>query len=193
MRPPIFDFGDYADKFQKDIWGLTGHVYEGCKVLDIGANRGLVTAFCAVNGAFVTSYEPHPVAYESLLETIQKNHIENQVRAINAAIWTHTGTAKFDQTIQAAVHYMNSIISERSPHDYFTDPITAREQETRTVSFAEAIGQDIWDVVKIDIEGAEFPILLGCPESVFDHIRFLTLETHPERGTERSDLLDRLG
>ena len=193
MKPPLFDFGDYADQFQGDIWGLTPHFHAGCRVLDIGANRGLVTAFCAVNGAFVTAYEVHPDAYKSLLQAIKINQVEHLVQTVNVGVWTHTGTARFDRTIQSAVHYANSIISERSPHDYFTDPITAREQIAPTVSFKEAIGEDIWDIVKMDIEGAEYPILLECPESVFDHIRFLTVETHPYLGTEREDLLDRLG
>src|SRR4029077_9926518 len=182
MKSPIFDFGDYADQFQGDIWGLTKHFYPGCRVLDIGANRGLVTAFCAVNGAFVTAYEPHPVAFESLQSTIIRNQITEQVALINAAVWTYTGTAKFDRTLPTAVHYMNSIISDRSPHDYFTDLITIREQETQTVSFEQAIGNQIWDIVKIDIEGAEYPVLLECPSHVFESIRFLTVETHPSRG-----------
>lgn len=190
MVAPNFDWGDYADTFRGDIWGITPHFFPGCKVLDIGANRGIFTAFCGVNGANVTAYEVHEDAYNSLLKTIRLNQL--QVTAINKGVWTYTGMAAFDMTDPAAVHYTNSLITARTNRNYFT-PLSSRYEVGRpVVSFEEVIGGDTWDIVKMDIEGAEYPILLECPESVFDHIKFFTLETHLSKPGEDVLLRERL-
>jgi FkbM family methyltransferase len=170
-----------ADVFRSDIWGIAGHFFPGCRVLDIGANRGMVTAYCAVNGGIVTAYEPHPLAFESLLETIALNEIESRVTPINSAVWTFTGEIEID--FSKAGDYLNGTVSGISPRQKDPERNTLN-QKTQCVSFEQAVGDTNWDIVKMDIEGAEYPILHNCPESVFDHIKFFTIELHDNRTDE---------
>jgi FkbM family methyltransferase len=178
---PKWSFSDIeASLWQGDTWGVQNHIREGCKVLDFGANNGLVTALCAVNGAVVTAYEPHPRGYELLLETIRLNEIESRVLAIKAAVWTYTGFLKMNLSVPHgtdSTKYFTSGVTEmcESPN-----PNNILGYEVKCVSFDEAIGETEWDIVKMDVEGAEYPILLNCSDSIFDRIRFLTIEMHPD-------------
>ena len=193
MKIPKWPFrNDEADPFQGDLWGAGPHLCEECEVLDIGANRGIFTAWCALNGAFVTAYEPHPKAFQSLQQVIQLNEIDYHVRAIQAAISTYTGATKLDMS--TGPYFNSAAPSERSlrnqdpEHNIFGVQVPC-------VSFADAVGKTFWDVVKMDVEGAEFPILLECPDSVFDHIGFLTVELHSRDdvvGPEHGQLKKRL-
>ena len=176
MKTPLWPFSnEEADPFQGDLWGVTPYLREGCMIMDVGANRGIFTSWCALNGAYVTAYEPHPKAFQSLLEVVKLNKIDHQVFPVEAAISTHTGVMKLDMSTGS---YFNSAQpSERSlrnqdpEHNIFGVVVNC-------VSFTNAVGSTFWDVVKMDVEGAEFPILLGCPDSVFDQISFLTVELH---------------
>lgn len=191
MNLPKWPFStDEADPFQGDLWGITPHLYSGCTVLDIGANRGLVTSWCAINGACVTAYEPHPKAFQSLLEVIQLNRL--QAQAFEAAISTHTGTTKLDMStgpyFNSAQPSKTSLRNNDPEHNIFG-------VEVSCVSLADAIGTTVWDIVKMDIEGQEYPVLLTCPDSVFTQIRYLTVELHSVNDVitpERNQLISRL-
>ena len=193
LTAPKWDFNKYqADLFQGDIWGVSEHFHVGCNVLDIGANRGLFTAFCGVNGAHITAYEPHPEAYKSLVRTIQLNGIENQVSAIEAAVWIYSGTTKLDIS---TTPYANSTISDgiSNRNNYPEENVLGYEVPCITLS--DAIANNKWDIVKMDIEGAEFPVLLNCPDLVLSHIKFLTVELHHKNdvvGVEYTQLLEKL-
>jgi hypothetical protein len=51
-----------------------------------GANIGIFTMLCALNGEHVVAYEPNLAAYNMMLETIRRNKLEGSVIPICAAI-----------------------------------------------------------------------------------------------------------
>lgn len=55
------------------------------------------------------------------------------------------------------------------------DPIIAITLET----LVRVVGRDI-DMVKMDIESAEVPVLFGCPDEVFDHVKNFTIAAYHE-------------
>jgi 2-polyprenyl-3-methyl-5-hydroxy-6-metoxy-1,4-benzoquinol methylase len=65
--------------------------FPGARVMDIGANVGLLTAYWALNGCQVTAYEADPETCKIMAEHCQKLG----VNAVNAAIWTHQGEISF--------------------------------------------------------------------------------------------------
>src|SRR5260370_33931699 len=108
MKLPVFQTPDQfiEEELRQNIWRVNPK--PGDWVMDIGANKGGVTALCALNGASVVAYEPNPIAFELLEETIKLNHIEKQVTAIPAAVHTKTGTTKMTynriKSVEKRVH-----------------------------------------------------------------------------------------
>lgn len=164
----------------------------GAKVMDIGANAGILTAYWAIHGADVTAYEADPVTYKLLTDMLAKNHL--QANVIHAAVWTHTGTVSYsghgnrwddregrNGAIQVPEHdaFVGNLGSEP---DMVTVPC---------VSLTEALGDCVWDAVKMDIEGAEFELLmLTDTQTLQDRIRYMHLEFHS--GWASDDLYRRL-
>lgn len=147
----------------------------GDLVMDIGANRGIVTLMCALRGAYVVAYEPQPTAFRILKDTINRNGLEERVQAVNAAISTSTGSVRFQYSHMIEKEAM--VVNGRTAL-LTLNPLSDILCYVDAVSFEDAIGDKEWDIVKIDIEGFEFELLLKCPECVFGQIKYLTLELH---------------
>jgi FkbM family methyltransferase len=149
---------------------------KGDKVLDIGANIGIFTALCALNGAEVTAYEPNKEAGEVLLETVRRNHLKHLVTVIPMPVWT-TGSCQY---------FPGKMTPEQNPEMTWTSyngaVLTPEPREGELVPampFSWAVSYEpSWDCVKIDIEGAEFPILLEAKDETLRKIKFLTVELH---------------
>jgi FkbM family methyltransferase len=156
--------------------------FKGAKVLDFGANVGILTAYWAANGAEVTSYEADPRTYYMLMGMLA--HTGLKVNAINSAIWTHNGTVTFKGSehqdnvrvcrtgaIQDSVYGAQICLQcDYSKLDSIIVPC---------VTLTEALGNIVWDFVKIDIEGAEYEVLAGTTSEVLhNHIKCMNLELH---------------
>lgn len=152
----------------------------GSRVMDIGANAGIYSAFCAANGADVTAYEPYPAIFSLLSEMVDRANLLDHLTAINAAIWTHTGKCPYIGTTSsldgACEVYNGGLQTEGNqwiPEDFqIADSINC-------VSFEDAIGDVHWDCIKMDIEGAEFEVLLRTPEKSLRLVHFMYVEFHP--------------
>lgn len=154
--------------------------FTGARVMDIGANAGILTAYWAIHGADVTAYEADPVTHKLLTNMLTKNSLKANV--IHAAVWTHTGEVLYaghgnqwddrggrNGAIQVPIHdgFVGNLGSE-------TDTVTVP-----CISLVDALGDVIWDAVKIDIEGAEFELLMSVEDQVLrDRIRYMHLEFH---------------
>lgn len=139
----------------------------GAKVMDIGANVGIYSAFCAANGADVTAYEPHPHAFAQLMAMIKNTGLP--IKAINKAVFTFTGLCPFAYHVNPdpMCTWYNGGVN-------FKDGV-----EVPCLSFRRAIGDTSWDCVKMDIEGAEFDLLLNASLETLRKIKFMYLELHP--------------
>lgn len=151
--------------------------FPGAQVMDVGANVGVWTALCAVEGAEVTAYEADPVTYAVLTEMLARTNL--QVMAINKAIWTHNGECPF-----RGYEKGNDV---RLRNGNVLREIAAWMVRVPCLTFEEALGDKVWDCIKVDIEGAEFEILASTPLDVLrDHIRYMALEIHHEWTPERA-------
>ncbi len=176
VRRENFDFDDpwMMEQIFKNQWGFKG--FPGARVLDIGANKGVFTALCALNGAYVTAFEPNPIAFKILLDTITRNGIEKYVRPVQAAITTFNGSVWIEGTTvleKEGQFARGKTVNSRtcSVGEKGTTLVTA-------LSLADAIGNQDWDCVKCDIEGHEFELFLAVPENVLRQIKLLSLEIH---------------
>ncbi len=125
----------------------------GDTFVDVGANVGYFTLLAARavgEEGRVFAFEPDPDNFELLARNIELNHLTNVV-PVQRAVSDRCGPAQL-------------YLSERNKGDHRIFPAGERRDsiEVLTVSLDSYLGDepDV-DVVKIDTQGAEVPVLLG--------------------------------
>jgi FkbM family methyltransferase len=170
--------------------------YVDAQVMDIGANAGIVSAWCALYGATVTAYEADPVTADLVRNMAASTGLSDRLTIINAAIWSHDGTVPYhgngwdtaqdgrgrNGAIQVVGGGVNST-GDMTPGLFRgnTPVITPDVPRVPCVKLSTALSKgvyDRWDFVKMDIEGAEFQVLLSTPDHCLACIDFLQIEFH---------------
>jgi FkbM family methyltransferase len=142
---------------------------EGMTVVDVGANIGYYTLLAAKlvgDKGRVFAFEPEPQNYTLLTRNIELNKCKN-VTAIRKAVSSKIGTADLFINTEAGAH---GFLAER------TGIIGVTTVET--VSLDEYFKKREYptDVIKIDVEGAELPVLSGMKNVIKknDNLRIFT-------------------
>jgi FkbM family methyltransferase len=158
----VFYRGDYRPP--AEVLAALG---EPQAILDLGGNIGLFGAFAAPRWpkAQMTAYEPDPDNADVLARTVAANALGGRWRLVRAA----AGATDRDVDL-AAGRAMESFIP--APGE---DPAGATIRVPMRDVLAEMAAADL---VKIDIEGGEWEILLD-PRFLADPPRTLVLEYHP--------------
>jgi FkbM family methyltransferase len=162
---PAYDFIRNPESVE-DLLFINGPYFKpfkGARVLDIGANVGILTAYWALKGATVTAYEPDPVSYQKLANLIFD--LDLDVYAFNKAIWTYDGTVNFKgykHQEEGRVSYQGYIQGDGHP--------------VRCTTLTDALGDGVWDFVKIDIEGAEYEAVNMA--ALKGHAKLVHVELH---------------
>ncbi len=145
-------------------------VEPGSVVYDIGANVGyfsLLASVLAGPKGQVTAFEPLPRNIRYLMRHVQINHLEN-VRVIEAAVSDHDGDAAFNLGPSSAMGHLAS----------------EGELKVRMVSLDVLLAEgqlDPPDVIKLDVEGAEYAALRGGQSLLEAHRPLLFLDTHDRK------------
>jgi len=152
----------------------------GMRVMDVGAHKGYFSIFCAVQGAIVTAYEPHPTTFPELTANIALNSMEYMVVPNKVAIWSDSAVLR--------LHQNPGNPGGSNVHREGCECVGACKDlplvDVPAVSFASALGTREWDIVKLDCEGAEYEFLLKTPDESLSLIRYLTMEVHDWSGVE---------
>lgn len=176
LIPASPDMDAVTEIWHQDVYKLPEHFHT---VLDIGAHKGIFSVFCALRGAEVQAYEPHPRSYQTLSQNIAQNSLADRVHLHPLAVWSSPRTLQLHDTPgqnrgSCSVYHDNGVVCNNALCD-----------DTYTV-----VGEDFdaiihnlpaWDVVKMDCEGAEFDILLSATPAALRKIRYLTMEVHHGR------------
>jgi FkbM family methyltransferase len=156
----------------------------GARCMDVGANVGIVSAYLALQGCQVRAYEADPETFTALFGMLTRTGLLQNVDAVQAAIWTHTGVIPFEgrgyQSESAeGRNGAVQVVSNTTPGEPRgnTEDIK-RSPLVPCISFAHALADERWDFVKMDIEGAEFEVLLRTPLNALARIGFLQVEFH---------------
>jgi FkbM family methyltransferase len=152
------------------------------RVVDLGANIGLFGVYIrrAFPGARVTAVEPHPANVEVLRRTVAAND-EDEWRLVEACAAVRDGTVPF-----TIAEVTDSRIGERGDASI----------EVPAVDVFGLLGEV--DLLKIDIEGGEWPILED-PRLAELRARVIALEYHgqynpgPDAPTAARRLLEGAG
>ena len=151
----------------------------GRVVVDVGAFVGDTAIYFALKGARrVYTIEPHPGAYQEMLENIKLNNMQDRIVPINAALGSRPGIVKINnvdvETTAGMYHGLadNGVIEvpmitfKQLINDYGVEP----------------------DVLKMDCEGCEFDVVLND----YEHVRLfreLIMEYHEVDRHKLSELL----
>lgn len=183
-----------AHKADKLFQSVIRQLGPGDLVIDCGANVGSVTKRLFATGATVHAFEPDPYCFEILSREFGKC---NNVILHNKAVGVSNKTIKFYRAPNftsrpRALSVASSVFGSK------TDVDSSAPLEVEQIDFVEFIENlpDRVHLMKLDIEGAEVPVLEGLLErNLFQKIDHTFAETHeaiiPELKARTFDLKQR--
>lgn len=140
-------------------------------IVDIGANIGSFSIWAArqANKGMVYAFEPDEYNFQLLQTNIKRNHCTN-IEALHQAVSDQDGSISFYQ--QSKENNVN--------HTMFPDHFATKVDVPSITleSWIRSVGVTKINLLKIDAEGAEYPILLSSPASVFKKIEKIYVEYH---------------
>jgi FkbM family methyltransferase len=152
-------------------------VQPGWTVVDIGGGLGDYSLFAALQQPTcqVYTFEPTPDSFRLLQENIAMCGSRN-VRAEPVAIWSKAGEIAIDTSPGEAVQFISRE----------TNGLTAPGQvRVASITLAQALercGIERCDLLKMDCEGAEYPILFATPPETLQKVQRIVMEYHDNAG-----------
>lgn len=145
-------------------------------VLDCGANIGAFSLHCAayLPELQVVAVEPFPSTFKRLEETIRTNQFEGRIKAINAAVVGQSGPVYMDDAEEIASH-SRKVGGDRGIE---VEGLSLRD-------ILEAQGIDEADLLKVDIEGAEYALIEQTPPKILRRFKRIGMEYHGNGDTDR--------
>lgn len=147
-------------------------------ILDLGANIGLFTRYAAPFAKKIVAVEPDTNNFAALM--LNTSHLpEEQISLVKACVANENGVAKLYHTPNKTAH--NMLMQ--------TDDFEEVEQLS-VLSILNRAGIEKVDLMKVDIEGAEFEVLCGPTfNSVAKNIKYIMGEMHDWAGRNYNQLL----
>ena len=126
-------------------------------LFDIGANRGDATLAGLQMGYKVIACEPAPIIYKELV----KNFIYSpDVIPLKIAVSDSVGTVEFYEAVEDGLSSLNKDWLTADDMPYKDKPFRTIKVNTTTIDLlAEKYGEP--DLIKIDVEGAEWSVFKG--------------------------------
>jgi FkbM family methyltransferase len=119
----------------------------------------------------VFSFEPYPGSLALMQENLRMNGIVN-VEVFAEAIGSESGELLLDLTSGEPLQFQSHLERTVSSNGSLS---------VRSLSLGDALpklGLESCDLLKLDCEGAEYPILFGAAPSVLEHIQRIVMEYH---------------
>lgn len=131
---------------------------EGMNVVDVGANLGIYTLYAAKAGCNVYCYEPTPSIYKLLLDNITVNGfaVTGRVHAYNLAVANDETKRLF--SIEEGISGQSNNFFSTNVHSSIMVEVVSLDHHLKQIQSV--------DVIKIDVEGAEFLVLQGMQELI---------------------------
>jgi FkbM family methyltransferase len=151
---------------------VTSIVKQGMTVIDVGAHIGfhtLLFAKCVGPSGRVFSFEPHPENFALLRKNVELNNLA-QVRPLNQAVFSRAG----EITISVPDDQPNS----GNGSVYLNGGV--RQFRATTVSL-DAFCEEFLvqpHILKMDVEGAEYEVLMGAERVIAQFRPKLLIELH---------------
>ena len=162
-------------------------IQPGWNILDIGANMGFYSCKVgtAAKNVHLIAVEPVEGYYKKLKENLVRNHIEHGIALHAAAVGMPTESVAITSWFTASGE--QKVLMSPPPSGART-----LTENVRGMTLAEILAagkMERCDLMKMDIEGAEFPIFEATPPEIWARIDRIVMETHEETGTNDQKLL----
>lgn len=192
IKKPVIDISNTEPVFMNYEEFFIDKVYDrydidNCRVVfDIGANVGLWTKYIlSKNAGKVYCFEPNKKALSHLKKSLSE---DKNVDIIDKAVYKENTTLKF--YIDDENSLVSSILSQTGKsHSYAVEAISLK-------TAIEMSGESMVDLIKMDIEGAEFEIIENIDSEICDKVGSFLIEYHDfyfENGEEKvNDLINKL-
>jgi FkbM family methyltransferase len=153
----MIDVSVLLQQYERDIVALIERLTTpGCTVLDIGANVGAhALRFSKLTGpaGYVYAFEPTDYAYRKLQRNLELNRFP-QTRALQLALGEQAA-------LQQPVTFRSSWRS-----DLTRDTAVTHVDFVALDDWCRAEGVERIDVVKLDVDGHEYPVLAGGQDAI---------------------------
>ncbi len=187
---------DYELSVRRALRPLSGEV-----CWDVGANTGYYTLLLASSFRRVTAFEPNPAAAKILAGKIAKKRIQNVV-VVPIALSNHIGRSRLylhSRVREKSIGSRDSLYPDSTAPgrglDSNISPISLPFVEVETSTIDQTLEDGRLDLVKIDVEGAEFMVLYGARKALAERrIERLIVELHDRNRRDELDaFLEGLG
>ncbi len=177
-KDPIFR--NYEEFFTDRIYDpMTDSIFRKKVAIDVGANVGLFTEYCLDRGfEKVISIEPNPLAANEF----RKMHSDNPNVILHEMALTGDGV-----DVNLSVNPGNTLVSSISKS--ISDDTVTVKSETLD-SLIERVGEV--DLLKIDIEGAEYDLIAKTSEETLKKASNIILEFHDNPDGKVLAILEKL-
>lgn len=164
-------FGDLIHEYGKlDRAAAYKYVKAWRRVLDLGANVGVFARDFATRFDEVVAFEPMPETRECLALNVPPN-----VRIEPFAVADKSGVLHMHRTPSSGASFITDHPQVITP-EHKADPAKRVEVQVRTIDSFEF---DAVDLIKLDIQGAEYAAIVGARETILRHRPVLMVEQKP--------------
>lgn len=173
IQAQIMAEGEYTHYFLKDIPNFSF-------VVDLGANTGVFAADLLSRNMRLRMLCIEPVTdnFALLKKNMETNGFLDRAHLLNCAAWSRSGT-KIPIALDRTNTGWHSAVMERA---------SARFEEVDTLSLKDILKNKKCDLLKVDIEGSEYEVLLNTDDATFKLIDRVVMEVHPVKGHEPQEL-----
>ena len=163
--------GEYEPPIQQ---ALSKHLKTGSVFYDVGAHIGIVSLFAArlvgSKGA-VFAFEADPQNAGRIEEHVRRNKFD-QIQVVPCAVWSSGGRLRFKRALAQSSRNQGALASDG-------DASSENTIEVDAIALDDFVqGHQPPSLVKIDVEGAEAGVLLGCDKLFAQRKPALICEVH---------------
>ena len=164
--------------FRKDY----GDMPSDAVIVDLGASVGVFSVYAAATARNVRlyAYEPMPASYALVQENIRLNGRADSIKAFNNAVGGDAGDREL--FVGGTDFFFPTLIGPDGTAQ--ADRITVHCTTLEEIIGANRL--DHIDLLKMDIEGAEYEFLYKAPPACFEKVREIRMEYHDLDEGERN-------
>ncbi len=171
--------GCYEPEVQRVLEGL---VSRGCVAYDVGAYVGFFSLALAKRvgpEGKVVAFEADPESFIRLRENAERNHVEDRVQTVQAAVWSHTSPGGVPFRRGSHLRSWGGVAADGNV-PVLADGETVSVPSISLDSFVQQ-GNPFPDFIKIDVEGGECEVLKGGAGLFSQSHPALVCEVHHEQ------------
>ena len=167
------DIHPFADIWLRRVYDVRGVSWEGVRtVIDGGAHVGAFTLLAAHRApeARIVAFEPDPLNLGFLRRNIEQNGLGQRVTVLPTGIAAAEG--------EATLNVVPGGGEKNSVYDISPEGVGTTVRMARLQDAFDREGIDYCDILKLNVEGSEYEILYGLPESYLRRIGAIVMNYH---------------